>query len=188
MIEWVLTPTVCGLHELDQHEAGGITHRLSLLDPDWPDPEDFARYPAHEALTLRFHDIIEERPGMELPRPEHISAVLAFGRTAARDAGPMLIHCHMGVSRSTAAAAALLLQAHPEADEEALLARIAEIRPQAWLNSLMIGFVDAELGRGGRLVAALPRFYARQLAANPQWAEPLRAGGRGREVDMAAQA
>jgi len=98
----------------------------------------------------------------------------------------MLIHCHMGISRSTAAAAALLLQAHPDANDEIVLARIAEIRPQAWPNSLMIEFADAELGRGGRFVAALPSFYSRQLGRNPQWAEPLRAGGRGREVEMAA--
>jgi predicted protein tyrosine phosphatase len=182
MIDWVLETRVCGLGELGQHRDGGYTHRLSILDPDWPDPAEFELYPPHEALTLRFHDIIDPRPGMELPRREHVDALLAFGR----DAGPMLIHCHMGISRSTAAAVALLLQAHPEADEETVLARLAEIRPAAWPNSLMLDYADAALGRGGRLVAALPRFYARQLAANPHWADPLRAGGRGREVALAA--
>jgi predicted protein tyrosine phosphatase len=186
MIDWALDTRVCGLGELGQHRAGGITHRLSILDPDWPDPAEFDSYPAHASLTLRFHDIIEQRPGMEPPLPEHVDAILAFGREAGRDGGPMLIHCHMGVSRSTAAATALLLQANPEADEEAVLGRIAQIRPAAWPSSLMLGYADAALGRGGRLAAALPRFYARQLAANPHWADPLRAGGRGREVDLAA--
>ena len=31
--------TICGLEELEQHRARGVTHVLSILDPDWPDPQ-----------------------------------------------------------------------------------------------------------------------------------------------------
>ena len=47
---------------------------------------------------------------------------------------------------------------------------------------------DQLLGREGRLMTALGRLYRRQLQANPQFAEPLRTGGRLAEVEMAEAA
>jgi predicted protein tyrosine phosphatase len=79
----------------------------------------------------------------------------------------------------------ILAQAHPEEDDDRLFRRLAEIRPQAWPNSIMIGFADEILGRNGRMTAALRRLYARQLAARPHLADTMRGIGRGREVDMA---
>jgi hypothetical protein len=49
----------------------------------------------------------------------------------------------------------------------------------------MIGFADDLLGRGGRLMAALGRFYARQLVGRPDMELHMRENGRAREVDMA---
>src|SRR5215204_707021 len=79
----------------------------------------------------------------------------------------------------------VLFRSHPEADDDRLFRRLAEIRPQAWPNSMMIGFADDLLGRQGRMTAALWRLYARQLAARPHLADTMRGIGRGREVDMA---
>lgn len=111
--------TVCGLSELDYHSARGVTHVLSILDPDWPEPEAFWAYDPHHRTTLHFHDIIEPRPDLVLPSSEHVEAVLAFGRVVAEEAGEhdhagLLVHCHMGISRSTAAMATLLAQRHPD--------------------------------------------------------------------------
>ena len=36
--------TICGLEELDYHSAQGVTHVLSILDPDWPEPEAFRAF------------------------------------------------------------------------------------------------------------------------------------------------
>ena len=58
------------------------------------------------------------------------------------------------------------------------------MRPQAWPNLRMIEFADDFLGRNGRFTAALGRHYARQLAARPEMAGPMRRAGRGREVDL----
>ena len=30
--------TICGLDELASHSTQGVTHVLSILDPDWPEP------------------------------------------------------------------------------------------------------------------------------------------------------
>ena len=183
--------TICGLDELVHHRTRAVTHVLSIIDPDCPDPEAFQAYDAHHRTILRFHDVVEPFPGMTMPAPSHAEAILAFGEDLARDAaardreGHLLVHCHMGISRSTAAMAMLMAQVHADEDEDHIFARLLAIRPQAWPNSRMIGFADDLLARSGRLSAALARLYARQLALRPDLADTMRQHGRGREVDMA---
>ena len=126
-----------------------------------------------------------------MPEPEHVAAVLRFGEEIAAGGdghveGHLLVHCHMGVSRSTAAMMTLLAQAHPDESEERLFERLADIRPQAWPNSVMIEFADDLLSRNGRLVEALRRHYGRQLKRMPNYMQVMRDLGRGREVEMAA--
>ena len=182
--------TICGISELPDQGARSVTHVLSILDPDHPDPEAFQAYDPHHRTVLRFHDVIEPLPGMILPEPEHVRAVLQFGEDVAQNPsskaeGHLLVHCHMGVSRSTAAMATLMLQSEPEESEDRIMERLAEIRPQAWPNSLMIGFADDRLSRNGRLVDALRRHYGRQVQRDPKMARLMRELGRGREVEMA---
>jgi predicted protein tyrosine phosphatase len=185
--------TICGLEELELHSTRSVTHVLSILDPEWPDPDAFLSYDPHHRTILRFHDAIEPGPNVKLPQLGHVEAILAFGRALghdaeARDEGHLLIHCHAGISRSTAAMAMLLAQLYPQEDADRIFARLLDIRPQAWPNSIMIGRADDLLSRGGRLVDAVSRVYARQLAARPHLADTMRGIGRGREVEMAEQA
>lgn len=182
--------TVCGLEELEGHSERRVTHVLSILDPAWPDPDSFGRWDRHHRLTLRFHDIIEPIPGQVLPEREHVERILAFSDELAadaqeRDEGHLLVHCHMGISRSTAAMTMLLAQAYPDEDEQSLIARLTAIRPQAWPNLRMTEFADEMLGRGGRLAAEVSRLHARQIAEKPHLADVFRRLRRAREVDAA---
>lgn len=178
--------TVCGILELPSHAEAGVTHVLSILDPEAAAPDCFASYPAHDRLDLRFHDIIAPEEGMVVPERSHVEALLTFGRAVSATRGAhLLVHCHMGVSRSTAAMAALLAQSHPEAAAEAVFEHVARIRPQAWPNSRMVAHADALLDRHGRLVDSLASLYRRQLRANPMLADLMNQVGRGAEVDMA---
>jgi predicted protein tyrosine phosphatase len=184
---WDVAHSICGLEDLPWHCRPGTTHAVSILDPDCGDPRLLNCFPFQDRLVLRFHDIINPARCMIAPKRGHIELLLAFGRRLPRDAGTkLLVHCHGGVSRSTAAAAGLLLQAHPDVDEDDLLHHIASIRPQAWPNSRMIAFADEILQRDGRLVDALRRFYGRRLRSTPNLHRRLRMGGRGGEVEMAA--
>jgi predicted protein tyrosine phosphatase len=183
--------TICGLEELGQHSARAVTHVLSIVDPDCPDPEAFQAYDSHHRTILRFHDVIEPSDGYVMPEMGHVEAVLTFGESLKRgaaareEAGHLLVHCHAGISRSTAAMAMLLAQVYPGEDEDRIFDRLTGIRPQAWPNSRMIGFADQLLARNGRLNAALGRLYARQLAKRPELGDMMRRHGRGREIDMA---
>jgi predicted protein tyrosine phosphatase len=174
---------ICGLDELIGHQGRGVTHILSILDPEWPDPEAFLTYDPHFRATLRFHDAIEPGPDILLPQREDVEAVLTFGRDAA-EAGGLLIHCHAGISRSTAATLMILAQAHPHEGENELAERLLTTRPQAWPNSRMITFADELLDRNGRLSTATASIYTRQLERRPELAEIMRRGNRAREVEL----
>ena len=181
------TLTVCGIAELDEHPARGVTDVLTILDPLTPDPPGFAEWPAHRRTVLRFHDDIKPLPGRILPTPADIEAILAYGREMRAHPGDkhLLVHCHMGMSRSTAAMAIMLADAEPQMDADEVLARVHAVRKRLWPNSLMIAMADDMLGRGGELTQALRRLYGRQLAIFPHYDEMMRSFARGREIDMA---
>ena len=177
--------TVCGLDELESHADRGVTHVLSIVDPGREDHPAFARYGDPRRLTLRFNDEIEPGPGVVLPETGDVDAILSWGREAfAAGDGHMLVHCHMGISRSTAAMTMLLAQAHPEEGEAETVARVRAIRPIAWPNLRMTEMADAILGRAGRLTAAVATLYAGNLARRPDLAEVMTRLNRAREVEL----
>ena len=107
--------TICGIAELGEHSAAGVTHVLSILGPNAPDPPEFAAFAPHRRLILRFHDVIEPQPDQIAPTREDVERLLVFGREVSETPeAHLLVHCRAGVSRSTAAAALILMQANPE--------------------------------------------------------------------------
>lgn len=181
-IEDELDIVICGLHEIDGTLDPRVTHVLSILDPGTPEPAKFAELPAETLLRLRFHDVIEaDLPLTDAPAAGHIDAILEFGANAARAQHRILIHCHMGISRSTAAAIMLLASHH--GDAEAAMARVAEIRPVAWPNLRMIELADAARSFDGRLVQAVRRHHAKALLRKPELKDVFTRHGRAREVE-----
>lgn len=172
--------TICGLAELCLHNQAGVTHVLTILDPQWPDPEDFTAYGPHRRTVWRFHDVIGEHSGMVPPQPADVEAILTFGR-APGGIDHLLVHCHMGISRSTAAAVILLAQHHLGREAEAF-DHLWAIRPKSWPNSRMVGLADVMLGRDGALVAAMRTHHVRVARAFPDFAALLRLGERAAEV------
>ncbi|WP_428425500.1 tyrosine phosphatase family protein [Pararhizobium sp.] len=182
--------TICGIEELPAQRDREVTHVLSILDPDHPEIGAFEAYPAHCRTTLRFHDIIDPEPNKIMPQSGHVNEIIRLGeslklRTADAESGHFLVHCHKGVSRSTAAMLTLLATGNPQEDSESLFRRLAEIRPQAWPSSLMVRLADEQLDRGGSLIAALRRHYGRQIVARPYYIDFIINIGRRAEVEMA---
>lgn len=180
--------TICGIDELGFHCEAGVTHVLSILDPGWPEPEAFEAFDPHRRLELRFHDVIEADPGCVAPERLDVEQLLTFARdlTTARDAH-LLVHCHAGVSRSTAAATLILAQTRPDRPAEEALQAVVRQRPRAWPNLRILELGDALLERRGEIVDAARAHYRRVLQREPWLAEQMIDSGRGREVDEAAR-
>jgi predicted protein tyrosine phosphatase len=175
--------TICGIPELGSHCASGVTHVLSILDPDWPDPPEFEDFAPHRRIALRFHDIIDKLPGRRLPARDDVIRLLAFGRELSDAAScHLLVHCHAGISRSTAATALILAQAHPARSAGDVFDAVTRIRPRAWPNLRLLEFGDELLGRRGEIVAAASAVHRRLLDRDPSLRQIMADNGRGREV------
>ena len=174
--------TICGLSELAGHAGAGITHVVSILDPAWPDPNDFQQYAPHRRVVYRFDDVVEVGTGYTAPTRSDVSALLELGRELMEEpVEQLLIHCHAGVSRSTAAAAILMAQSNPGREPD-VFAELERVRPRSWPNALMLRMADALLERNGALVAELRRHQRRIARAFPEFAAMLAQYGRAHEI------
>jgi predicted protein tyrosine phosphatase len=153
---------ICGIDELDEYCTADISHIVSILDPGCAEPDIFRSFAPHERLDLRFHDIIDEHAGMVAPNGEDIDRLLKFGRSMldSRSTGRLLVHCHAGLSRSTAAAVLLLAQTQPDRPPETAVIEMLKLKPRAWPNLRMIELGDESLGCEGKLIRAVRRYYA----------------------------
>jgi predicted protein tyrosine phosphatase len=144
---------VCGLSELRDAPLAKAARIVSILDPGTKIPVELGGFSA-KTLTLMFHDIVEVGANDEvLPEHSHIEAILDFDR-AAIASDRLVVHCHAGVSRSTASFVALLAQRRPKR-EAVLLAELRSIRPCSWPNSRIIALADDILGTCGSLMREL---------------------------------
>ncbi len=152
---WAGTIHVCSLAALaDEAERVRPAHVISILDPDHslqaPPGVGGARH-----LMLHFHDIDTPLPGYVAPHADHIEELIAFGR-ACGDRDPLLVHCHAGISRSSAAAF-ILMCLHNEGREERAAQVLRQHGRHVAPNRRMVELGDEALGRAGRLVSALRR-------------------------------
>lgn len=180
--------TICGIEELPGHAERQVSHVLSILDPDRVEPEAFGAYGEHARLELRFDDIIEEVAGQEPPQSHHVDQILNFGQGILADPESLrhlLVHCHMGVSRSTAAMSLLLAQAQPRLPAPDVLRQILAIRDRAWPNLRILTLGEEILGRKGEFSEAVAELYAFQLERRPQLEDFFMEVGREREVALA---
>lgn len=147
---------VCGLDDLATVVRGASpSHVVSILGD-----KTFPELAGPQHLRLRFHDIDESQEGLTSPAEAAIRELLDFA-AAWPGEQPMVIHCLLGVSRSPAAALAVLSQLNPgrEVDcVQALVGAAPGVRP----NRAVLALADGVLKCEGRLVTA-----ARELGDGP---------------------
>lgn len=122
-----------------------VDHILTLISPDAPAPTV-----ATPRTLLRFNDIAAPREGLVPPSAETVAAILAL-----RETSTLLIHCHAGVSRSTAAAYMLACAMRLPGEEELLAGQLRALCPEATPNALMVALADEALDRRGAMSRAI---------------------------------
>lgn len=145
---------VCPLSRLvETIENSSASHVASLINASMEVP-----YPLSIALENRLflgmNDIVEETPGFIPPEKTHVEKLVRFVRTWDQKA-PLVIHCWMGVSRSTAGAYIAQCTLMPDADEALLASRLRAASPEATPNLRLIQFADELLDRNGRMISAI---------------------------------
>lgn len=133
---------------------------IGCYDPDTR-PKKIVRFHRPnppDLLVLKFVDLDEPapaphdiRPELRLPSVDDLKAALAFDREDAS----LLIHCHAGISRSTAIALAILSQRLGPGKESEAMDELLRIRPEAVPNLHIIRLADEILGRTGRLLGTV---------------------------------
>jgi predicted protein tyrosine phosphatase len=107
-------------------------------------------------LFIGMSDISEPLDGHILPTAEHVAQLIAF----AKDwdlSEPLVVHCHAGVSRSTAAAFIIACALTPSRPESEIADAVRRASHTATPNRRLVAIADAMLKRDGRMVAAIER-------------------------------
>lgn len=143
------------------------THIVSLIDPIIADDRRPV-FPAGAAVLQQpFWDV--DRPGKQTADTATIAALIDFlGAAHTADPARLLVHCHMGVSRSTATAYLALALAAGPGREAAAFEQLLRVTEKPWPNGLIVRLADEALGRGGALLAPLAAYraaYPRRLEA-----------------------
>jgi predicted protein tyrosine phosphatase len=139
------------LHETVEHT--GASHVVSLIG-DEARLERPNRIAPENHLWLRLHDIAEPVDGYILPDEAHIADLLRFVRGWDRRT-PLVVHCYMGISRSTASAFASVCALSPHRNEQVIARALRRASPTATPNIRIVSLADRLLGRQGRMIAAV---------------------------------
>jgi len=172
--------SVCGIDEIDKFAGNNVTHLISIDDPGAPTetPEWFRGIHWH----LVFQDVETVKQAKQFralgPTIHDVKQIIEFGETCLTASKTkrvhLLIHCMAGVSRSTAAAFAILCMIHGKGSEPESLEHLLAIRPDALPNRLVVKYADQLLGRDGKMLEALRHLRERWTKRWINWAQAMK--------------
>jgi len=146
------------------------THIVSLLDPTL----DTAKIPSFGSIPTmqrQFDDL--HTPGAHVLSTQTLAEIVEFVsgwadlRRRSEDAR-LLVHCHMGASRSTATALIALAVLYGNGNEGRAFDELLRITNKPWPNYNIVALADDYLKRNGLLIGQLRRYrtrYPRRLDA-----------------------
>jgi predicted protein tyrosine phosphatase len=137
-------------------EAPTVSRRL-VLNFDDADVPDMSGDPVRALKAVS-----QQKWSTEIGRPqspptiEHARAIIEFANAVRELDGTLLCHCLAGVSRSTAAALLCLATWTGAGHEPYCVEQLLQVRPSARPHRDLLHWGDELLGRGGKLLGALP--------------------------------
>lgn len=148
--------SVKGINELADMSFETIDYIISIVDDKDTSrlmSDHFYRtgpHLMHKHAVFTFDDIVD-RTHPEAPTRASVSALYRLFETCSKELD-IIIHCHGGISRSTAVAIMYLLVTHKLSIEDSYQ-ELFKVRPQMWPNALIIEYIDDHLKLKGKLVA-----------------------------------
>lgn len=145
---------VCSLARLyETVTTTGASHVVTLINRTYPidRPQEIAEA---NHLWLDLDDICTPLDGYILPQAHHVEQLIAFVQGWDR-AQPLVVHCHAGISRSSAAAFTAACALAPHREERAIAEAVRRASPTALPNALIVSLADRLLKRDGRMIAAV---------------------------------
>jgi|TARA_B110000093_G_C12918515_1_gene388084 predicted protein tyrosine phosphatase len=147
---------ICGLADIENAvETYKPDMMLTIINKNFS-PETPQGLNPSRHLKMLIDDISEPRDGFRLPEKEDVQKLLDF--TSDWDQSkPIIIHCHMGISRSTATSLGLICKLDPD-NLDLHVEKLMKIAPHASPNKLMTKYVDEILGLENKLLKTLDFF------------------------------
>ena len=161
---------ICGVEEVDDliDEADGV---ISIMNPGYTiyAPQSIASKESdnrYSVLRFEFDDIWQEcyKPGMEMVTSEIIENAINFAHDFVESLGDdssLLVHCHEGISRSSAIAIAIYTSLYQDPDDA--IKRVSHQRPQADPNIEVIRLADDLLDMQGKLYDVVSEAFYHKL-------------------------
>lgn len=150
--------TISDIEQAENIIKKWATKAIGLIDPEYRD----AVPPRENYLQIYFHDCtpmdeIDVKNKGILPNKNDIDKILQFSSTFTEN-DKVLIHCHAGISRSSAIAISIFAQHGMEPFEAFYAAE--RIRPEMYPNGLILRYADELLFKNGDLVGYLDVWLA----------------------------
>jgi predicted protein tyrosine phosphatase len=155
--------TICGIYELAsvvQREKPDLVISITDPGPSGAPMDAIPDYPG-KVLRLGFHDLDQVIDEYTAPAMQHARKLKAFlDDEFAEPPEHILVHCHLGVSRSPAIALLTLAllrsrEATPNSDMgDQIVAQVFDAAPQARPNRRIVAIADRMLPNFGRSLFA----------------------------------
>ena len=133
------------------------THILTLLEPGVY-PFLHPSFNKKNWLRVAMHDEVDPNHP-NAPKASQVAQLLSWANYLPKTA-IILVHCEAGISRSTAAALAILVQDHGIEQIDYCVKKIYETQPNAFPNPVISKLADDYLGCEGKLSAAAEKIRA----------------------------
>lgn len=138
----------------DEPTRNFYKHLISIGEVGEPAPYEFQIFKGRK-LRLTFDDVCAPGPYV-MASWSDVDAIIRF---LSRVNGPLLVHCHAGISRSAAVTGIYIAMKFGPGKEHEALEHIAKNDTGAWPNKHMLNLADQLLALDGRLFDAALKIW-----------------------------